>query len=252
MRTATWCEKLEGGIEHIRDVVVKDSLGIAADLEAMLQRLVDSYQCEWAAVVNDPEKRKRFRQFQNSDETEPGIEFVSERGQSRPADWPGELLSLEQFQSLPKPAPEDLESEDLAWIQVGLVQDFPTDAGATIKYGRTQIAVFNFASRGEWYASQNMCPHKKAFVLARGIVGDQAGEPKIACPLHKKTFSLKTGESLSDAEYSIETFPVKVEDGAVYLRLPPANLLDERHATHIGCALATSCLSRRDRELVEV
>ncbi len=63
-----------------------DKLGLAAELEAMMQHLVDTYQCEWAAVVRDPEKRKWFRQFVNTDETEPCIEIVPERGQSRPAD----------------------------------------------------------------------------------------------------------------------------------------------------------------------
>jgi nitrite reductase (NADH) large subunit len=250
-RTSVWLEKLEGGIDHVREVVVEDKLGIAGELEAMIQRLVDSYQCEWAAVVNDPEKRKRFQQFMNTEETEPCIEFVSQRGQSRPADWPGELVSLEQFHSMPKPAPGEADAEELAWVQVGNVDDFPIDGGSTIKYGKTQIAVYNFASRGEWYASQNMCPHKKAFVLSRGILGDQQGEPKVACPLHKKTFSLNTGESLSDPDYNIETFAVKVEGAAVYLRLPPVEVLDERQATEIGCALATSCMTRRDRELVE-
>ena len=201
--------------------------------------------------MNDPEKRKRFQQFTNTKENEPTIEFVSQRGQSRPADWPGELVSLEQFQSMSKP-PEEPDAEELAWVQVGTVDNFPIDGGSTIRYGKTQIAVFNFASRGEWYASQNMCPHKKAFVLARGMLGDQKGEPKVACPLHKKTFSLKTGESLSDPDYNIETFPVKVEGNAVYLRLPPVEVLDERQATEIGCALATSCVTHRDRELVVV
>jgi len=250
MRTSTWCEKLEGGIEHLRDVVVHDKLGIAAELEAMLQRLVDTYQCEWAAVVNDPEKRKRFRQFVNTDDNESCIEIISQRGQSRPADWPGELVSLEQFQSLPKPVLEE-ETSPLEWVPVGVVSDFPADGGATIKYGKTQIAVFNFASRGEWYASQNMCPHKKAFVLSRGILGDAKGTPKVACPLHKKTFSLETGESISDPEYRIETFPVKVIGDEVFLELPPVDVLDARQATEIGCALATSCASHRSHELVE-
>ena len=80
--------------------MVHDKLGIAAELEAMTQHLVDTYECEWAAVVRDPEKRRRFRQFVNSDESEPCIEFVSERGQSRPADWPSEFVSLEQFRML--------------------------------------------------------------------------------------------------------------------------------------------------------
>ena len=99
-RTSVWLEKLEGGIDHVRDVVVRDKLGIAAELEALVQNLVDTYECEWAAVVRDPEKRRRFRQFVNSDESESCIEFVSERGQSRPADWPTEYVSLEQFRML--------------------------------------------------------------------------------------------------------------------------------------------------------
>jgi nitrite reductase (NADH) large subunit len=133
-----------------------------------------------------------------------------------------------------------------------VADDFPADGGATIKYGQTQIAVFNFATRGEWYASQNMCPHKKAFVLSRGILGDVQGTPKVACPLHKKTFSLETGVSLSDPEYRIETFPVKVENGMVFLQLPPVETLDQRQATEIGCALATSCMNHREADAVLV
>jgi nitrite reductase (NADH) large subunit len=125
---------------------------------------------------------------------------------------------------------------------VGSVSDFPYDGGATVKYGKSQLAVFNFASRGEWYASQNMCPHKKAFVLSRGIVGEAAGEPKVACPLHKKTFSLESGESLQGEEYRIRTFPVKVDGDQVYLELPSPEILDEQLATEIGCRLASSCV----------
>jgi nitrite reductase (NADH) large subunit len=127
------------------------------------------------------------------------------------------------------------------WVQVGTVSDFPQDGGATIKYGQVQIAVFNFTSRGEWYSCQQMCPHKKAFVLSRGVIGDTAGEPKVACPLHKKTFSLKSGESLNSDDYSVRTFPVKVEQDRVYLDLPSTEVLDRLLATEIGCKMATSC-----------
>ena len=127
------------------------------------------------------------------------------------------------------------------WVRVGSVSDFPLEGGATVKYGRSQIAVFNFSSRGEWYATQNMCPHKKAFVLSRGIIGDASGVPKIACPLHKKTFSLKTGESLQSEEYRIATFPVKVVEGSVFLELPSVEAIDAQLATEIGLGQATSC-----------
>lgn len=243
-RTSVWLEKLEGGIDHIRDVVIHDKLGIAAELEALTEHLVATYQCEWAAVVNDPEKRRRFRQFVNSDDEEPCIEFVSERGQSRPADWPSEFISLDQFRMLDGRSLVEHEREvepALRWVPVGHADDFPLDGGATVKYGKSQIAVFNFASRGQWYATQNMCPHKKAFVLSRGIVGDAGEEPKVACPLHKKTFSLETGVSLQGEEYRIQTFPVKVEGGRVYVELPAPDALDPVMATEIGCKLASHC-----------
>ena len=60
-----------------------------------MQSLVDTYQCEWKAVVNDPEKRRFFQQFANTDEAEPGVEFVTERGQQRPADWPSDFVPLD-------------------------------------------------------------------------------------------------------------------------------------------------------------
>ena len=245
-RTSVWCEKLEGGIEHIRDVVVHDKLGIAAELEEMMQHLVDTYQCEWKSTVQDPEKVRWFRQFMNTDDTESCIEVVSERGQQHPADWPGEFVSLGQFQNMVQKRVhiEDMFPEEVdqtVWVDVGHVSDFPVDGGATIQRGKVQIAVFNFTSRGEWYASQNMCPHRKAFVLSRGMIGDAAGAPKVACPMHKKTFSLETGESLQGEEYSIRTFPVKIEDDRVLLELPPIQILDEQLSTEIGCKLAASC-----------
>jgi len=86
-----------------------------------------------------------------------------------------------------------------------------------------------------------MCPHKKAFVLARGIIGDAAGEPKVACPLHKKTFSLADGRSLQGEEYRIKTFSVKIEGDRVFVKLPPIDVLDAQLATKIGCQLASHC-----------
>ncbi|MBI3469685.1 MAG: nitrite reductase small subunit NirD [Planctomycetes bacterium] len=245
-RTSVWREKLEGGLDHLRDVIIHDKLGIAAELDAMMVRLVDGYQCEWAAVVRDPEKRKWFRQFANTEETESCIEFVHERGQSRPADWPSEFVSLEQFRMQDGRTLGEHqrgEPDGWRWTSVGKTSDFPRDGGAAVKYGKSQIAVFNLTSRGEWYATQNMCPHKKAFVLSRGILGDAAGEPKVACPLHKKTFSLASGESLQGEEYRIRTFPVRIVGDEVQLKLPPEDVLDESLATEIGCRLASSCVT---------
>ncbi|MBI3821325.1 MAG: nitrite reductase small subunit NirD [Planctomycetes bacterium] len=250
-RTSVWLEKMEGGIEQLKNVIIHDSLGICAELERMMQHQVDTYQCEWKAVVNDPEKRKLFKQFANTEETEPTIEFVKERGQQHPGPWTGAFVASAELMlrkgETNQPAESDQADspapllpfspsiDEARWIQVGKVWDFPKDGGATIKYGKTQIAVFNFASRGAWYASQNMCPHRREFVLARGLLGDAADKPKVACPVHKKTFSLETGKGMSDKEFAIQTFPVKVDGDDVYLHLPSIETLDEMFATEKTC-----------------
>lgn len=84
-RTSVWRDNLEGGLEYLKQVIVDDKLGIAAELEADLQRVVDTYTCEWKAAVEDPETRKRFRHFVNSPEPDQNVVFMSERGQIRPA-----------------------------------------------------------------------------------------------------------------------------------------------------------------------
>jgi len=84
-RTSTWRDNLEGGLQYLKDVVVGDSLGLAAELEAQMQHVVDTYQCEWKTAVENPAVRQRFRQYVNSDATDAQIVFVQERGQIRPA-----------------------------------------------------------------------------------------------------------------------------------------------------------------------
>ena len=84
-RTSTWRENLEGGLDYLKGVVVQDSLGIGAELESEMQHVVDTYACEWKNAVEDPEVRKRFRTFVNSDAPDANVVFIPERGQIRPA-----------------------------------------------------------------------------------------------------------------------------------------------------------------------
>ncbi|HVS39579.1 MAG TPA: nitrite reductase large subunit NirB [Gemmataceae bacterium] len=257
-RTSVWLEKMEGGIDHLRDVIVHDSLGVCDELERQMQFLVDSYKCEWKEVVNDPERRRKFQQFVNTDETEPTIEFVSQREQKRPADWATHFMPISELtvrdadrraggvsplmdkvQASGDEASGDQGADapplPAEWVHVGKVWDFPADGGAAIKYGRTQIAVFNFASRGEWYSTQNMCPHRREFVLSRGMIGDQNGKPKVACPVHKRTYSLESGQCLSGDDYAVQVFPVRIDGDDVYLLLPPMEALDAVLATDQTC-----------------
>ncbi|MGI5482902.1 nitrite reductase large subunit NirB [Streptomyces lavendofoliae] len=84
-RTAAWLERLEGGLDHLRDVVVHDKLGLCDELEALMAAHVASYHDEWAETLNDPERLRRFVSFVNApDAPDPSVKFVPERGQIKP------------------------------------------------------------------------------------------------------------------------------------------------------------------------
>lgn len=118
----------------------------------------------------------------------------------------------------------DRLNEIKLWFRAAPTTDFPKNGGACVRYEGRQIAVFNFTRRNEWFACQNLCPHKMQMALSRGIIGSLEGEPKVACPFHKKTFSLRTGECLNADEDRILVFPVKIEDGFVYIGFTEALL----------------------------
>lgn len=110
-----------------------------------------------------------------------------------------------------------IQEKVITWFYACRQSDVPFNGGVCVKYHNQQIALFHFTRRGEWYATQNECPHRKQMVLSRGIIGTQQGEPKVACPFHKRTFSLRTGECLNDEDCSIRTYPVKVEGEKVFI-----------------------------------
>lgn len=84
-RTSVWMNNLEGGLDYLKSVVVDDKLGVCAELEEDMERVVDTYQCEWKTTIADPNKLKRFRTFVNSNERDNTVVFVEEREQIRPA-----------------------------------------------------------------------------------------------------------------------------------------------------------------------
>jgi nitrite reductase (NADH) large subunit len=189
-RTSVWLDKMDGGIEHLRDVVVRDSLGIAGELERQMQHLVDTYACEWKGVVEDPAKRALFRELTSEATPPPRIH---------------------------------LPIADRQLVRVASLRDVPREGGIAVKYGDTQLAIFRVGD--QIYASQNSCPHTNAAVLSRGIVGDDHGAPKVACPLHKRTFDLRTGACLSKDAGPIATFPVRVEGDDILVELPAPDAL---------------------------
>jgi len=84
-RTSVWMENLEGGLDYLKEVALEDSLGIGKELEEHMESIVGTYQCEWKTAVEDPEKRKRFREFVNAPEKkDPVQQWTTERDQRRP------------------------------------------------------------------------------------------------------------------------------------------------------------------------
>ncbi|KAM3555839.1 hypothetical protein ARSEF4850_005812 [Beauveria asiatica] len=257
-RTARWLEALPGGLAYLQDVVVRDKLGLAASLEAQMQELVGGYFDEWAEAVADPEIKARFAQFDNAPgEALASTERLEEREQKRPVNWPAESAP-EDFRALGTRSAGEHDGEtpwsSTAWEPVisaahfDGADDLPNGISATIKRGDTQLAVWRV--RGHYYATQQMCPHKRAFVLSDGLLGQSsttatstvtisvdaatgaAPAPWVSCPHHKRNFDLVSGSCRNDASLSIATFAVEERaDRMVHLLLPPVDELDDKLGT---------------------
>jgi nitrite reductase (NAD(P)H) len=219
-RTARWIEKLPGGISYLREVIVDDKLGICTEMEQQMEELVSSYFCEWAETLNNLERRRYFEQFSNTSETVETVEVIKERGQERPTYWSNESVT-ENF--------KDHQWSTLSWQPIIRAERFSSVDSVNVKRGDTQLAIFKIRDR--YYATQQMCPHKRAFVLSDGLIGDNdRGEYWVSCPYHKRNFHLngeQAGRCSNDETMNIATFPVEERtDGWVYLKLPPVEELD--------------------------
>ena len=88
-RTAPWVEGLEGGLDHLRDVVCHDSLGLAGEFEEAIARHIEGYACEWKGVLEDPAKLSKFVSFVNApDVADPTVEFTQRSGRKVPIGLP--------------------------------------------------------------------------------------------------------------------------------------------------------------------
>lgn len=87
-RTATWLNKMEGGLAYLKAVVIENVLGMNAEWEADMANHVNTYECEWKTAIETPELRKRFNHFVNAPaEKDPSIQFDEMREQKKAKDW---------------------------------------------------------------------------------------------------------------------------------------------------------------------
>ena len=107
----------------------------------------------------------------------------------------------------------------LQWTDVCLLVDIQPNTGVGALIDGQQVAVFRIGHSEEVYAISNYDPFSKTYVLSRGIVGDRKGILKVASPIYKQNFNLKTGECLDDATVKIPTYPVRVLEGKIQVGL---------------------------------
>jgi nitrite reductase (NADH) small subunit len=106
-------------------------------------------------------------------------------------------------------------TDQASWVSVCDLDDIVPNTGVCALVRGQQIALVRFGTGAEVYAIANFDPFSKAFVLARGIVGDKGGVPKIASPIYKQNFDLRTGQCLDDETVTVPVWPVRVRDGQV-------------------------------------
>lgn len=111
------------------------------------------------------------------------------------------------------------ETTTTVWVDIVALDELTPGRGVAALVRGSQVAIFLLAS-GELYAVDNLDPFCGAHVLSRGIVGDRAGVPKVASPMYKQSFDLRTGQCLDDAAIAIPVYPVRVTGGRVQVRVP--------------------------------
>ncbi|CAE8593526.1 unnamed protein product [Polarella glacialis] len=239
-RTSPWLAELEGGIEYLKKVVINDGLGLGAELEAMMQRNRMNFHCEWKEVAYDDELRKKFAQFANSAETKDSeqIEYIDVRGQRHPNNYsPPDILGPALYNKTE--APEQWE-----WIFAGNEADFPRNGGLAVKHGSQELAVFYLPAQSlsdQWLATQNLCPHKQARSISRGLTGELAsGMLTLADPVYKTTYDLRSGAGIGNPNFNLSTFQTKVENGRVLVKVPPKEEMEEAFELQISQAYSAA------------
>lgn len=106
------------------------------------------------------------------------------------------------------------------WIDVCPLEELLPDRGVCALVGDQQVAVFRLSPDDELFALSNHDPFSRAPVLSRGIVGSKGDVPKVASPMYKQSFDLRTGRCLDDPSVAVPTFPVRAVDGLVQVAVP--------------------------------
>lgn len=228
-RTSTWMDNLEGGLDYLRQVVLEDSLQIGAELEAEMESVVATYQCEWQTTLASPERLAQFTPFINSQQPDEAVVKIAERDQWRPA------TAQERFEAQNQRVPMIAEHLNVVegWVDICALDAIPANAGIAARLAEQQIALFHLPDHPQQvFAVSNHEPDSEANVLARGLVGDVKGEPVVISPLYKQRFRLLDGSNIDPTQGGITAWPVQVKEGRVWVSEQPlrAAVIADRRA----------------------
>lgn len=106
-----------------------------------------------------------------------------------------------------------------AWVKVCPLNAILPFTGVAALVEGKQIAIFRIGETDECYAISNYDPFSEAYVLSRGLVGDKGGIVKVASPIYKHNFDLKTGQCLDDPQVVLPIWETRVVDGMVQVRV---------------------------------
>lgn len=104
---------------------------------------------------------------------------------------------------------------EIVWIDLCSLDEVIPGTGVAALIGGEQVALLRTRDGKALYAISNFDPFSRAFVLARGIVGDRGGIPKVASPIYKQNFDLLSGRCLDDPKVCLPVYPVRVRAGRV-------------------------------------
>jgi nitrite reductase (NADH) small subunit len=108
---------------------------------------------------------------------------------------------------------------ELDWQDICALEDLVPGTGAAALLAGEQIALVRTRD-DRLFAISNFDPFSRAFVLARGIVGDKNGAPKIASPIYKQSFNLETGECFDDPQVKLPVYSVRLLANRIEVALP--------------------------------
>ena len=206
-RTAPWVESLDGGLDHVREVVCDDSLGLAAEFEAAMERHVQNYKCEWKGVLEDPDKLSRFVSFVNApDAVDSTVTFTERAGRKVPVP-----IGMPQVPGIPLVLRRNCDTsqrhsgvDDRLRVRPPHSRSWRRCAARRRQPGGVVPAGRRVGARAR--ATSTRSPARRCCPAGSSAIAGAA--PTVQSPILKQAFALDDGCCLDDPRVSVPVYQV--------------------------------------------